>query len=178
MGIIGLGAIGTELAVRSKALGMQVLATRRRVELGSTLGVDELYGPGGLVEVMRRSDVVTLCAPATSETENMIDARSIGAMKSGSVLCNVARGNLVDEDALVAALQSGKLSAAIVDVARQEPLPPDSALWHAPNLYVSPHSAAAPDQYFGQLFALFLENIRRYLAGEPLRNVVDLSRGY
>jgi phosphoglycerate dehydrogenase-like enzyme len=99
-------------------------------------------------------------------------------MKPGSVFVNVARGSMVDEPALIAALESGQLRAVATDVAREEPLPADNPLWDAPNLIVAPHSSASQDRYFDMVFDLFVDNLASYVAGEPLRNVIDLSKGY
>ena len=133
---------------------------------------EEVVGPGQLRDLLPRSDAVVVCAPATPETRDLFGAREFAAMKRGAVFCNVARGSLVDEDALVDALHSGHLGAAVLDVTRQEPLPADSPLWDAPNLHLSPHSAASLDRYAENLFELFADNLDRYLRGEPLRNVV------
>ena len=107
----------------------------------------------------------------------MFDAAAFAAMKPGAVFCNVARGSLVDEAALIDALERGHLGAAILDVARTEPLPPDDPLWDAPNIYISPHSSTSQDRYLETLFDLFADNLGRYARGDDLRNVVDLSAG-
>ncbi|MCP4904343.1 MAG: D-2-hydroxyacid dehydrogenase [bacterium] len=177
LGIIGLGAIGSEVARLARAFGMKTIATRRSARPGDRSDlVDVLQGPEGLSELLGRSDVVVLCAPATAETNNLIDEAALEHAKAGSVLCNVARGSLVDETALIRALESGHLAAAILDVTKQEPLPADAALWSAPNIYLSPHSSIPPDAYDERLVALFAENLRRYLADEPLINLVDPAR--
>jgi phosphoglycerate dehydrogenase-like enzyme len=179
VGIVGLGAIGAAVAERIKPFGVEVLAVRRRYEPGMTApNVDELFGPAALHDVLARSDTVVLAAAGTPETENLIDAAAIAAMKPGAVFVNVARGTMVDEPALIAALESGHLRAAATDVARQEPLPPDDPLWEAPNLMISPHSSASQDRYFDMVFDLFVDNLGRYVAGDPLRNVIDLAAGY
>jgi phosphoglycerate dehydrogenase-like enzyme len=179
LGVVGLGAIGTAVATRAQAFGLRVLATRRRYSPGMTSPfADELYGPDGLGKVLEGSDIVVLALPETDQTQSLIGADELGLMKAGSVLCNVGRGSLVDEPALLAALTSGHLGAAILDVTREEPLPPDSPLWEAPNIYLSPHSAASVDHYAEDLAALLATNIRRYAAGEPLVNLVDPDAGY
>jgi phosphoglycerate dehydrogenase-like enzyme len=176
IGLVGLGAIGTAVAQRARALGMHVLAVRRTTT--ASPDADEVFTPTQLREVLARSDAVVLSAPSTRETENLFDAAAFSAMKRGAVFCNVARGALVDEDALVAALERGLLGSAILDVTKREPLPADSPLWTAPNLYLSPHSSASPERYLESLFDLFADNLDRYVRGEPLRNVVDLTAGY
>jgi phosphoglycerate dehydrogenase-like enzyme len=128
--------------------------------------------------VLRRAHVVVVAAPGTAANENMFDRAAFAAMRPGAMFVNVARGSLVDEDALMVALRTGQLRAAAIDVAREEPLPPDSPLWDTPHLAISPHSSTSPDRYFERIAHLFYENLARYVAGEPLHNVVDLSHGY
>jgi phosphoglycerate dehydrogenase-like enzyme len=179
LGLVGLGGIGTAVAERARALGMRVLAVRRRHVAGDASPVaDEVFGPEGLREVLSRSDAVVVCAPATPETQDLFDAAAFAAMRPGAVFCNVARGSLVDEGALLDALRRGHLGAAVLDVTREEPLPADSPLWDAPNLLLSPHSSASLDRYVESLFDLFVENLGRYLRGEPLGNVVELPPGF
>jgi phosphoglycerate dehydrogenase-like enzyme len=137
-----------------------------------------VFGTDQLLDVLGRCDAVVLSAPSTPETNDLFDATAFAAMRPGAVFCNVARGALVDEDALVDALQSGHLGAAIIDVTKQEPLPADSPMWDTPRLYLSPHSSTSLDRYLDSIFDLFTDNLRRYVHGEPLRNVVDLSAGY
>ena len=174
MGIVGLGAIGRALAVRAKAFGMTVLATRGSAQPGDTdPDVDELWPASALDEVLPRCDAVVLCLPASPEVQDLMDARRIGLMPVGSVLVNVARGMHVVEEDLIAALESGHLSAAVLDVVRQEPLPEADPLWTAPNLYLSPHSAISLDRYEATLVDLVADNLRRLLTGEGLRNVVS-----
>jgi phosphoglycerate dehydrogenase-like enzyme len=172
LAVVGYGAIGRAIAERARAFDMRVLAVRRRAGEPSP-GADEVAGPDQLLDVLGRSDAVVVCAPATSETRDLFDTNAFAAMRPGSLFVNVARGALVDEDALVAALASGHLRGAALDVTREEPLPPTSPLWDVPNLWLSPHSSASPERYFETLFDLFADNLRRYLAGEPLRNVID-----
>jgi phosphoglycerate dehydrogenase-like enzyme len=119
-----------------------------------------------------------IAAPETPETRGLIGAAALAAMKPGSVLCNVARGSLVDEAALIEALRSGHLRAAILDVASEEPLPASHALWSAPNVWISPHCSASTDNYAELVLEFFADNLERYARGEPLRNVVDLGAGY
>lgn len=179
LGIIGLGAIGTAVAVRARAFEMHTIGTRRSYQEGHEHpAVDELRGTGDLHEVLARCDGVVVSAPGTQETENLFDAAAFAAMKPGAVFCNVGRGSLVDEPALIAALTSGHLGAAILDVTRQEPLPADDPLWDAPNIFISPHCSTAQDRYNEKLLALFADNLGRYLRGEELRNVVDRHAGY
>ena len=174
VGIIGLGAIGSALAERARALGMRVVASRRSWRPGMTAPhVDTVYGPDDLKALLGESDVVVLCAPSTPETRGMIDADALAAMQPGAVFVNVGRGTMVDEPALIDALERGHLTAAVLDVTSEEPLPPDNPLWDAPNVYISAHCSATSDGYVERVLAVFLDNLTRYLANEPLRNVVD-----
>src|SRR5262249_57085374 len=125
-----------------------------------------------------RCDVAVLCLPSTDETRRLIDRPALAAMGPGAVLVNVARGSHVDEEALIEALTSGHLRAAAIDVAVEEPLPPTSPLWEAPNLLISPHSCASLDGYWEGVYDIFLDNLGRYLDGGELRNRVDPATGY
>lgn len=178
LGIVGLGAIGKEVARLARAFGLRTLATRRSARPGeSSPLVDELLPAKELDRLLAASDVVVLCAPATAATTDLIGAAELARLKPGAVLCNVARGALVDEEALGAALESGRLAAAILDVTKHEPLPPEDPLWAAPNLYLSPHCSIPPDAYDARLVDLFVDNLGRYVRGEPLRNEVAPTEG-
>ncbi len=178
LGIAGLGAIGREVARRGRAMGMTVLAQRRSARPGDVdPDVDELFGPGQLPEVVRRSDAVVAALPETADTVDLFDAKLFAGMRPGALFVNVGRGSAVVEPALIEALTSGQLAGAAIDVARTEPLPPDSPLWAAPNLLISPHSATAPEKFWANLHELFRDNLSRYLRGEPLRNEVDARVG-
>lgn len=179
LGVIGLGAIGTAVAVRARAFGMTVIGTRRSYQPGQLHdAVDELRGTADLHDVLGRCDAVVVSAPGTAETENLFDAGAFAAMKPGALFCNVGRGSLVDEPALIAALASGHLGGAVLDVTRQEPLPPDDSLWSAPNVWISPHCSTSQERYTDKLLDLFADNLDRYTRGEELRNVVDRAAGY
>jgi phosphoglycerate dehydrogenase-like enzyme len=177
LGIVGLGAIGREVARRGRALGLRVVAARQSWRPGmKDDDVDELYGPADLSTLLGASDMVVSAVPETSATVDLFDAAAFAAMRPGAVFVNVGRGSAVVEGGLVAALGSGHLAAAAIDVVRDEPLPASSPLWDVPNLYISPHSATSPDRFWANLHALFRDNVARYLAGEPLRNeVADLT---
>jgi phosphoglycerate dehydrogenase-like enzyme len=171
LGVVGLGSIGREVARRARALGMAVVATRRTATPGQTdPDVDELLPVEQLHDVLARSDAVLAAMPETPDTIDLFDAAAFAAMKPGAVFCNVGRGTAVVEDDLIAALSSGQLGAAVLDVTRAEPLPEDDPLWDAPNIYLSPHSATAMDSYWSNVHAIFRDNLVRYLAGEPLHN--------
>jgi len=173
LGIVGLGAIGRATARRARAFDMRVVGNRRRASPGATdPDVDELFTTDQLDEMISICDVVVIAAPAGPDTEQLFDHKRMAAMKPGAVLCNVARGSLVDEEALLDALGSGQLSAAILDVTAEEPTPADSPLWSAPNCYLSPHSSAVADRFEASVVDLFLRNLGRFVRGEPLENVV------
>ena len=177
VGIVGLGSIGCAVAERAKAMGVRVLGLKRNVASPGEAAslVEALYGPSQLHEMLAQCDAVVVSAPASPETNYLIDEAAMAAMKPGCVLVNVARGSLVDEAALLRALASGHLSAAALDVFETEPLPAESPLWDAPGVLISAHSSVSVDRYVDDVFTLFEENVRRYVAGEPLRNVVDMK---
>jgi phosphoglycerate dehydrogenase-like enzyme len=176
LGIVGLGAIGRATARRARAFGMRVVANRRSAAPGAAdPDVDELFTADGLDEMIGRCDAVVISVAATSETTGLFDRHRINFMKPGAVLCNVARGSLVDEDAVVAALRSGHLSAAVLDVTAQEPTPVDSPLWTAPNCYLSAHTAVSLEGYQDAALDLVVLNLGRLARGERLENLVDPS---
>jgi phosphoglycerate dehydrogenase-like enzyme len=176
LGIVGMGSIGCAVAERARAFRVQVLGMRRSHRPGDSSPLaDELFGPDRLHEMLGRCDAVVVAAPATPETRHLIDATAIAAMRPGAVLVNVARGSLLDETALAEALTSGHLGAAALDVFEQEPLPERSPLWELPNIYISAHSSVSVDRYLDDVLDLFMENLEHYVAGEPLRNTVDME---
>jgi phosphoglycerate dehydrogenase-like enzyme len=178
MGIVGLGTIGQAVAVRAAALGMVVSGIRRQPERGTPAGVHEVLGPANLDRLLSESDVTVLAAPWTRATDRLIGARELERMKPGAVLINVARGRLVDEDALVSALERGHLGGAALDVFTQEPLRTTSPLWSLPNVLITPHTSGFRADHWDAVVDLFAENLRRFEAGEPLTNVVDWAAGY
>jgi phosphoglycerate dehydrogenase-like enzyme len=176
LGIIGYGGVGRELARRAGALGMHVLATRRRPEPDPLANV--LDGEDSLHRLLAASDVVVVTTPSTPETRGLIGAPEFATMRTGAVLINVARGDIVDEDALIATLRAGHLRGAALDVFATEPLPADSALWGLDNVLVLPHVSATTPRFWEREIELILDNLERYLAGRTLRNVVDPDAGY
>jgi phosphoglycerate dehydrogenase-like enzyme len=179
VGLIGLGAINAAVARRLRPFDVRVLATRRSATPGATAPeVDELFPTTELHTMLGRCDAVVAAVPETPETRGLMDAAAFAAMAPGAFFVNVGRGSLVDEPALIDALERGHLSGAALDVASSEPLPGEHPLWDAPNVLLSPHTAASPTALFANLQVLFRENLARYLADEPLQNEVDLSRGY
>ncbi len=176
IGIVGLGHIGRAVADRVRPFGCRVLGLTRSHHPGDRSDhADEMFGPGQLHEMLARCDAVVVAAPATSETHRLIDAPALAAMPPGAVLVNVARGSLVDEQALADAMKRGHLKAAILDVFDQEPLPDESPFWDLPGVYLSAHSSVSVDRYMDDVFDLVLDNVQRYRTGRPLRNVIELE---
>ena len=180
LGVVGVGAIGSEVARLGKALGMSVLGVKRRTEAidPASLHLDALYPPEDLPTVLKRAEFLVLITPHTPETETMIGAEELALLPRGAVIINIGRGRLVDEPALIEALRSGHLGGAGLDVFAEEPLPEDSPLWTLPNVLISPHSGSTSDRENSRLTELFCDNLRRFLAGEPLLNVLDRERLY
>jgi phosphoglycerate dehydrogenase-like enzyme len=175
LGVVGLGRVGSEVARLGKCMGMYVIGTKRTTEGvdPASLHVDELIGWTELHTLLRQSDFVVLITPHTPETDGMIGAEELRAMKQGAVLINIARGAIVDEAALIQSLQSGHLGGAALDVFAQEPLPPESPLWELPNVLISPHSASTVSVENAKLTERFCDNLRRFLADEPLQYVFN-----
>jgi phosphoglycerate dehydrogenase-like enzyme len=177
LGIVGYGAVGRELATPARALGMEVWATKRSPMFLSAEPLDRLLPAVDLHELLASSDFVVLCASLNRSTRHLIGETELDAMKPTAVLVNVARGGLVDELALVRALTEGTLRAAMLDVTTEEPLPPESPLWTAPNLFITPHvSGNTPESWRWQV-EFFCRNLLIYLDGYPQRmgNLVDYS---
>jgi phosphoglycerate dehydrogenase-like enzyme len=179
IGIIGFGSIGVELARLLEPFGCRVLATRRHPERGSgELRNVELFGLDEVGDVLRASDVVVVAAPLTDDTAGLIGAEQLAEMREDAWLINIARGRLIDELALRRALESGWIGGAVLDVFTEEPLSPESPLYGTPNLVITPHTSWASDRVVERSVDLFVDNLRRHRAGEPLRNLVDLAAGY
>jgi len=173
LGIVGLGNVGRMIAELAKPFGLRVIGSRR-----SPGEQDGVYGPDGLTTLLGESDYVVLIVPHTAETVGLVGQAELACMRPGTVLINIARGSVVDEPALIEALRSGHLGGAALDVVAHEPLAADSPLWDMPNVLITPHSMSTATSENERLTALFADNLRRYLAGEPLRNVIDKVRGY
>lgn len=178
LGLIGVGSIGRRVAQMASALGMRVLAVREHVEKGNPEGVEAVFAPSALEEMLRQSDFVVLAAPLIAATEGLINAERLAVMKPGACLINVGRGPQVDEAALVDALRRRHLAGAALDVFVKEPLPSDSPLWELENLLITPHTASMTEKVWHRHYELFSDNLRRFLAGQPLRFVVDKHKGY
>jgi phosphoglycerate dehydrogenase-like enzyme len=172
--VIGYGQIGGEIGARLKAFGTQVTGVRRSAD-----GDPDIIGPDDWRGRLSEFDFVILAAPNTSETRAMIGAEELSAMKKGVRLINIARGDLIDQDALISALESGQVGSAFLDVTTPEPLPPEHPLWRAPNILITMHlSGQSQTTAFQRGVVRFLKNLDHYLAGEPLEHLVDFDRGY
>jgi phosphoglycerate dehydrogenase-like enzyme len=175
--ILGVGAVGGNVARICKAgFGMRVLGLARTRQTNPY--VDHYFNRAELHAALAEADVVALCLPQTSATERIIDAQALAAMKPGAYLINVARGGLVDEEALVAALQRGHLAGAGLDATAVEPLPAGSPLWAMPNVIITPHVAPGRDRLAEHMVDFWCENIRRFAEGQELLGVVDRYAGY
>ena len=190
VGIVGYGSLGRAVASLAGAFGARVVAMRRNPD-GPEPGIDDpdeafpvpprlerVLGPDGLPDLLAESDFVVLAAPLTPETDSMIDDDALSAMKDDAWIVNVARGRLVDDRALIRALREGRIGGAALDAFAEEPLPPTSPYWELPNVIVTPHTAWSSGRVLDRSVELFCDNLRRFAAGEPLRNVVDPEAGY
>lgn len=178
LGLIGIGSIGSRVARMAKAIGMRVIAVREHVEKGKPDEVDVVFGLDALDEMLKLSDYIVVAAPLVDATRALINAARFAVMKPGAFLINVGRGPQVDEVALVDALRTRRIAGAALDVFEHEPLPADSPLWSAENLLITPHTAGLTDKLWHRHYSLFSDNLRRYLAHEPLLYVVDKHKGY
>ncbi len=163
--IVGMGRIGSRLATLAKAFGMRVIATKRNPDTGAG-AADKVLGQDGLLGVLPEADFVALTCPLTPQTENLIDAKALAAMKPSAYLINVARGKVVNEPALVAALQANRIAGAALDCVWEEPLPPTSALWSVPNVLITPHSGGETRRFEDNVIDRLLENLGRLWRGE------------
>jgi D-2-hydroxyacid dehydrogenase (NADP+) len=175
--IVGYGSIGHEVAKRAKAFDMRVWGVTRSGK-GDRAHLEKLLSAAQLMEALPEADFVLLSAPETSETEHLIGDAHLAKMKRGARLINVGRGSLLDEAALIRALESGVLGGAALDVAQTEPLPAESPLWKAPNLMITPHTSAVSDRLWHRETALLMELLERWFDGRELFNQVDFARGY
>jgi phosphoglycerate dehydrogenase-like enzyme len=170
--IVGLGQIGEEVARLAAAFGMRVIGVNRSGTADSR-DVHEIHRTAELNQCLPEADAIVISAPLTDETRGLIDAAAIARCKPGTILVNVGRGGVVDEAAMIEALRSGRLAGAALEVFAREPLPADSPLWDLPNVLVSPHTAGLSVREDERIVSLFVENLGRYLRGQPLRNRVD-----
>ncbi len=175
--IVGYGSIGREVAKRAKAFDMRVWGVTRSGE-GDRAHVEKIVAAAKLLEALPEADYVLIAAPETAETKLLIGTAQIARMKRGARLINVGRGSLLDEAALLRALESGALGGAALDVAEKEPLPAESPLWKAPNLMITPHTSAVSDRLWERETSLLMELLERWFDGRELINRVDFARGY
>ena len=176
LGILGLGAIGQDVARLASALGMRVVGTRRGG--APVAGVAEIFPPGQIASVLAQSDFVLLLLPATAETDKIINAGSLSAMKSTAWLLNFGRGHLIDDDDLIAAVAGKQIAGAILDVFREEPLAEGHAFWTTEGIQVLPHIGGGHPERDVVVADLFADNLGRFLDGRKLRELVDRSAGY
>jgi D-2-hydroxyacid dehydrogenase (NADP+) len=175
--IVGYGSIGRELARRARAFDMRVWGVTRSGK-GEATHTEKILAVAQLDQALPQADYVVLAAPDTHETQHLIGRAQIAKIKRGARLINVGRGSLLDESALISALETGALSSAALDVTATEPLPPDSPLWKTPNLFLTPHTSGVSDRLWQKETNLLTDLLERWFAGRELFNVVDFSRGY
>jgi len=175
--VIGLGGIGTQVAQRAWAHGMRVVATDAK-DIPLMRFVDYVGKPDELHELLPQADVIVSAVPWTDKTESLLDEEAFALMKDGVYLINISRGIVVDTEALIEALDSGKVRGAGLDVTDPEPLPAGHSLWSRPNVIITPHVAGRSDRRTERLIALYRDNIERFAKGLPLKNVVGIERGY
>jgi len=176
LAIVGVGRVGQEVARHGKRMDMRVTGMRRSA--APVPDVDRLFDRAELPTMLREADFLVLAAPHTPDSEGIIGEAELALLKPSAVLINIGRGALVDEDALIRALQEKRLAGAALDVLRDEPPPQDSPLWDMPNVILSPHSASTVTQENARITEIFCDNLRRYLRREPLRNVLDKEKLY
>lgn len=174
--VIGLGRIGRTICSKAKAAGLRVLGVRLRPE--RVPDVDEVFAPERMKAALMQADYVAVAVPLTERTVDLLDADAIAAIKPGAVVVNVARGGVVNEQHLIAALQSGHVRGAVIDVFETEPLPPDSSFWHMNNVIVTPHMAGFFEGWEKATLDIFCCNLERWLTARPLINEVDPALGY
>ncbi len=178
IGLVGLGSIGRNVAQRASAMGARVIAVREHADKPKPEHVNEVLPSSRLGEMLGKSDYVVLSPPVTPATVGMIGRDQLAAMKREGYLINVGRGPLIDEAALIEALRERRIAGAALDVFDQEPLPPESPLWDLDNLLITPHTGGMTGKMWARHYAVFTENLRRFVAGRPLLAVVDKNLGY
>jgi phosphoglycerate dehydrogenase-like enzyme len=177
--VVGAGGLGGETARRFAALGARCTGIRRRPELGAPEGFHAVHGPDALERLLPDADVLVLAAPLTADTRELMTRDRLALLPASAIVVNVARGALLDEEAVADMLEAGRLRGAVLDVFRTEPLATTSRLWQLPGALVVPHvSPVSPGRFWPRQLDLFLDNWRRYQAGQPLRNLVDKQAGY
>jgi phosphoglycerate dehydrogenase-like enzyme len=178
LGLIGVGTIGSAIASRAQAFGMRVVALRRRRGHSDVPAVDEVFGADQLDAFLAQTDVLVIAAPLTPQTMGLIGAEQIARLPKGAVIVNVGRAKIIDTDALIAALHSGHLAGASLDVYPQEPLPPAHPLWACPNVILTPHTSGFRQGHWEEVVELFAENLERFERGELPKFRVEPELGY
>lgn len=179
VGIVGMGAIGRQVAQMCRALHMRVLGLRRTSQTGAAdADCDAVYGAADLAALLGASDIVVVSVPLTPATTGLISETELRAMRPNAYLVNVARGEVIDEAALIHALRERWIAGAALDVVAEEPLPRTSPLWSLPGVVITPHLSALTTGYAHRVATLFADNLQRFRAGQPLRHQVDPTRGY
>lgn len=178
VGLVGVGSIGREAAKRATAIGMQVVAVRENPGKPKPEGVETVYSVAEIEQLLSRSDYVVLAVPTTPQTRGLMNADRLCKMKADAYLINVGRGPLVNEPDLIHALQQKQIGGAALDVFEHEPLPADSPLWGLENVFITPHTASLTEKLWERHYAQISENLRRYLAHQPMLEVVDKEKGY
>lgn len=174
--VLGLGNIGREVAKRAAAFGMRVVGSRRHP--ASLDGVAAVVGEDAWRDLLPEADYIAICAPLTPATRGMLDRAAFAHMKPNVYIINIARGQIIDTEALLAALHAGTIGGAALDALPEEPLPPEHPLWQAPNVWITPHISWSSPHTNERAISYFYENVRRFVVGEPLLNVVDKQAGY
>jgi phosphoglycerate dehydrogenase-like enzyme len=178
MAIIGLGNVGREVARLAKSFDLRVVGNRRNKTRSNMPNVDELYPAEELGTLLAQADYLVLSCPHTPDTDGLIGAQELARLPKGAVVINIARGAVMNQPALTEALRSGHLRGAALDVFAAEPLPPHDPLWEMPNVLISPHSASTADSENAKITRLFCDNLKRFVSGSPLLNVLDVERYY
>jgi len=178
LGLIGVGTIGSEIASRARAFGMRVVALRRRSDQAAVAAIDQTFALGRLEDFLKQTDVLVIAAPLTPQTLGLVGAAQLAMLPKGAVIVNVGRARIIDTDALIAALHSGHLGGASLDVYPQEPLPPEHPLWTCPNVILTPHTSGFRQGHWDEVVDLFAENLERFERGEALRFRVEPELGY
>jgi phosphoglycerate dehydrogenase-like enzyme len=178
LGLVGVGTIGSEIAKRAEAFGMRVIAIRKRPAYGVIGHVERVYGVADLSDFLGQCHAVVIAAPLTPETLGLMGAAQFAELPKGAVVINVGRAKIIETEALIAALKSGHLGGAALDVFPQEPLPADHALWTTPNLILTPHTSGFRQGHWDEVVELYGDNIERWLKGEPLKYRVEPELGY
>jgi phosphoglycerate dehydrogenase-like enzyme len=176
--VVGVGDIGIALGDRAAAFGMNVIGVRRRTDLPQPDSFDEIVSTDDLEKRLPEADHVAICLPLTDATRGLVGPKQIQAMKPGAYIYNIGRGPIIDQEALVQALESGHLGGAGLDVTDPEPLPEESPLWDMPNVLITAHTSGSSPVYWERASEIVIENVRRWQASEPLNNVIDIEHGY